>query len=85
MNDHILERFLDQELNDAIRILFKVAIDDSVDSKKKLAVCEFEFNCFDVVLDFENNVAILVDVLSDDEGSEQKIPLQPFFKACDLS
>ena len=50
-----------------------------------MSVRKFEFNCFDVVLDFEHGTATLSDVLSAEVGSEQTVSLTFFLDACGVS
>ncbi len=48
----LIERFVAQELDDSVRSILKDAFDGRMCSKSVL-LREFEFNCFDVSLDFE--------------------------------
>lgn len=85
MNNDLLSAFLEWELNDSARIVLASAVRESMQSEDRATIKSFEFNCFDVVLDFELRQATLEDVLSTGAGSVQRIPLPLFLKACGLS
>lgn len=85
MKNDLLSNFLKQELSDSVREVLAVAVRDAINPAAHVAIRSFEFNCFDVVLDFECGTATLGDVLSSGAGSEQVIPLPFFLEACGLS
>ncbi len=47
----LIERFVARELDDSVRSVLKNVFDERICSKSVL-LREFEFNCFDVSLDF---------------------------------
>ena len=79
----IIERFVAQELDDSVRSILKNAFDERVCSESILFRA-FEFNCFDVSLDFEKGIVTLQDVLSAGESSVLDIPIRDFISACGL-
>lgn len=80
----LIERFVAQELDDSVRSILKDAFDERICSKSVL-LREFEFNCFDVSLDFEKGIVTLQDVLSAGESSFIDIPIYDFISACGLN
>ncbi|MEE1892458.1 hypothetical protein V0R51_06060 [Pseudomonas otitidis] len=85
MKNDLLSAFLEQSLSDSVREVLAAAVRESINPEAQVAIRNFEFNCFDVALDFEFGTATLGDVLSSGAGSEQVIPLQFFLEACGLS
>jgi hypothetical protein len=85
MSNDLLNAFLEQELNDSVREVLAAAVTESIRPGAQVAIRSFEFNCFDVVLDFECGTATLGDVLSSGADSEQKMSLPFFLGACGLS
>jgi hypothetical protein len=80
----LIERFVAQELDDSVRSILNDAFDERICSKSVL-LREFEFNCFEVSLDFEKGIVTLQDVLSAGEGSFLDIPIRDFISACGLN
>lgn len=80
----IIERFVEQELDDTVRSILKAAFDERMCSEGVL-FREFEFNCFDVSMDFEKGIVTLQDVLSTGENSFLDIPIRDFIYACGLN
>lgn len=80
----IIERFVAQELDDSVRSILKNAFDERVCSESILFRA-FEFNCFDVSLDFEKGIVTLQDLLSAGESSVLDIPIRDFISACGLN
>ena len=80
----LIERFVAQELDDSVRSILKDAFDERMCSKSIL-IREFEFNCFDVSLNFEKDIVTLQDVLSTKESSFLDIPIRDFISACGLN
>lgn len=80
----LIERFVSQELDDSVRSILKDAFDERMCSENVL-LREFEFNCFDVSLDFEKGIATLQDVLSTGESSFFDMPIRDFISACGLN
>jgi hypothetical protein len=80
----LIERFVAQELNDSIRPILKDAFEERICSKSVL-LREFEFNCFDVSLDFEKGIVTLQDVLSIGESGFLDIPIRDFISASGLN
>lgn len=80
----LVERFIIQELDDNIRSVLKYALDERANSKCVL-LREFEFNCFDVIFNFEKNIVTLQDVLSSGEDSTFDMHVPDFISACGLS
>lgn len=80
----LIERFVAQELDDSVRSILKDAFDERMCSKSVL-LREFEFNCFDVSLDFEKGIVTLQDVLSAGVSSGLEIPIRDFISACGLN
>ena len=85
MKNDLLSAFLEQELSDSVREVLAAAVRESINPDAQIDIISFEFNCFDVALDFECGTATLGDVLSSGAGSEQVIPLPFFLEACGLS
>lgn len=85
MVNDLLTFFLKNELNDSVREIIAAAVKESENSHSDIAIRIFEFNCFDVKLDFRSATATLSDVLSTGAGSEQMVPLPLFLKVCGLS
>lgn len=79
-----MEQFVVQELDDSVRSILKDAFDERMRSENVL-LREFEFNCFDVSLDFEKGIVTLQDVLSAGESSSLDIPMRDFISACGLN
>ncbi|MBX8606636.1 hypothetical protein K5D65_05510 [Pseudomonas cichorii] len=82
--DALIERFIAQELDDSVRSILKDAFDELRCSGKAL-LREFEFNCFDVSLDFEKGIVTLQDVLSVGESSFLDMPIRDFISVCGLN
>ncbi len=80
----LLKRFVDDELNGYIRAILENAFAERRRSENVL-VRAFEFNCFDVTLDFENNVVTLEDVLFAGDGSAVDMPMCDFVVMCNLN
>lgn len=80
----LIERFIDQELDDSVRSILKGAFDERMRSANVL-LREFEFNCFDVSLDFEKGIVTLQDVLSSGESNFCDMPIRDFISACGLN
>ena len=80
----LIDRFVAQELDDSVRSILKDAFDERLCSESVLLM-EFEFNCFDVSLDFEKGIVTLQDVLSAGESSFLDIPIRDFVSACGLN
>jgi hypothetical protein len=80
----LIERFVDQELDDSVRSILKNAFDERMCSEGVL-FREFEFNCFSVSMDFEKGIVTLQDVLSAGENSFLDIPIRDFISACGLN
>lgn len=85
MNNDLLGAFLEQELNGSVREILSVAVKESMKPGARLAIRDFEFNCFDVVLDFESGTVTLADILSSGAGTEQTVSLPFFIEVCGLS
>ncbi|MNT97658.1 hypothetical protein D3C72_2400290 [compost metagenome] len=66
-----------------MRSVLNGALDERARSDDVL-LREFEFNCFDVVLDFERGVVRLQDALSSGVESCTELPLPDFIFACGL-
>ncbi|MFG0582764.1 hypothetical protein ACF8C1_05905 [Pseudomonas sp. zjy_9] len=80
----LMEQFIAQELNANVRSVLNGAFDERARSDNVL-IREFEFNCFDVVLDFERGVVKLQDALSSGVESSTELPMSDFISACGLS
>lgn len=80
----LMEQFIAQELNANVRSVLNGALEERARSDKVL-IREFEFNCFDVVLDFERGVVKLQDALSSGVESSTELPMSYFISACGLS
>jgi len=78
-----MEQFIAQELNASVRSVLNGALEERARSGDVL-LREFEFNCFDVVLDFERGVVRLQDALSSGVESSTELPLSDFIFACGL-
>lgn len=83
MNMNVIERFVQQELDDHVRGALQGAIDEKRGSEN-VYKREFEFNSFDVVLDFSRGVAIVQDVLIAGEDGDQEISMSAFVDVCKL-
>lgn len=79
----LIERFVVQELDDSVRAILKDAFDERMHSKGVL-LREFEFNCFEVYLDFEKGIVTLQDVLFSGKSSVLDMPICDFISACSL-
>ncbi|WP_369990759.1 hypothetical protein [Pseudomonas xanthosomatis] len=84
MKVDLLSDFLQQEMRGPVMEMLAAAVNESRRPGAQFVVRELEFNCFDVVLDFERRVAKIVNILSSGNGSEQEVPLQFFLDACGL-
>ncbi|UFH49283.1 hypothetical protein [Pseudomonas sp. KNUC1026] len=82
--DTLIDRFVAQELDDSVRSILKNAFDERICSKSVL-LREFEFNCFDVSLNFEKGIVRLQDVLSAGANSFLDMPVHDFISACGLN
>jgi hypothetical protein len=80
----LIERFVDQELDDSVRSILKDAFDERMRSEGVL-LREFEFNCFDVALDFEKGIVTLHDVLSAGGSSSLDLAMSDFISTCGLN
>lgn len=80
----LVEQFVAQELNADVRYVLNGALDERARSDNVL-VRGFEFNCFDVVLDFERGVVNLQDSLSSGDESATELPMSDFISACGLN
>ena len=83
MSNDLVRRFVEQELNACVRSTLDAALQERAESKNVL-MREFEFNCFDVTLDFENEVVTLQDVLSSGADSSVELPISDFVSICKL-
>jgi hypothetical protein len=79
----LIERFIAQELDASVCSILKTAFDERAKSKEVL-LRDFEFNLFEVSLNFEKGIVTLQDVLSDKLGSSVDIPIYEFASACGL-
>ncbi|WP_339521411.1 hypothetical protein [Pseudomonas sp. EL_65y_Pfl2_R96] len=84
MGRDLLKKFLQEELDASTREVLRLAIMEARKSGSVVAVREFEFNLFDVVIDFERQVVIVQDVLlpATDEGVS--ISLAEFVRLCGI-
>lgn len=80
----LMEQFIAQELNASVRSVLNGALGERAASDNVL-IREFEFNCFDVILDFERGVVRLQDALSSGIESSTELLLSDFISACGLS
>ncbi|PYB72720.1 hypothetical protein [Pseudomonas soli] len=80
----LMEQFIAQELNASVRSVLNGAIAERAGSDNVL-IREFEFNCFDVILDFERGVVRLQDALSSGVENYTELLLSDFISACGLS
>ncbi|MGW7775509.1 hypothetical protein ACTWM0_21505 [Pseudomonas machongensis] len=80
----LMKQFIAQELDANVRSVLNGAIAERASSDNVL-IREFEFNCFDVVLDFERGVVRLQDTLSSGDESYIELLLSDFISACGLS
>ncbi|MFV3316852.1 hypothetical protein [Pseudomonas sp. NY15374] len=80
----LLERFVAQELNGSVCSILNDAFNERFCSGNVL-FREFEFNCFDVYLDFEKGFVTLQDVLFVGESSFLDMPIREFISACGLN
>lgn len=81
--ESLREQFISHELNASVRSVLNGALDKRVGSDDVL-LREFEFNCFDVVLDFARGVVRLQGALSSGVESSTELPLPDFIFACGL-
>lgn len=80
----LIKRFVAQELDASVRSILKDAFDERMRSKS-VRLREFEFNYFDVSLDFEKGIVTLQDVRCAGESSFLDIPMRDFISVCDLN
>ncbi len=80
----LIERFVNQELDDSVRSILKSAFEERICSERVL-LREFEFNCFDISMDFEKGIVTLQDALSAGENSFLDMPIREFISACGLN
>ncbi|MEX5554671.1 hypothetical protein [Pseudomonas pergaminensis] len=83
MNMNVIERFVQQELDAHVRGVLQGAIDEKR-SSENVYKREFEFNSFDVVLDFSRARVIVQDVLIAGEDGDQEISMSDFIDVCNL-
>ena len=83
MNMNVIERFVQQELDAHVRGVLQGAIDENRGSEN-VYKREFEFNSFDVVLDFSRGLVIVQDVLIAGEDGEQEVSMSDFSDVCNL-
>lgn len=83
MNMNVIERFVQQELDAHVRGRLQSAIDEKR-SSENVYKREFEFNSFDVVLDFSRGMVIVQDVLIAGEDGEQEVSMSDFIDVCNL-
>jgi hypothetical protein len=74
----LLEQFVRDECNDHVRGLLNEAL---ASGKTQATVKRFEFNRFEVALDFEALTATVEDVLDASDDGVQEISLSDFFSA----
>lgn len=79
----LMEQFIAQELSGSVRSVLNAALGERAGSDNVL-IREFEFNCFDVVFDFERGLVRLQDALSSGVESSTELPLSDFVFACGL-
>lgn len=82
--NYILEQFIALELNAGVRSVLNRALDEWTRSNNIL-VREFEFNCFDITLDFERGMVKLQDTLSSGIESYIELPMAYFISVCGLN
>ena len=80
----LIERFIDQELDDSVRSILNEAFDERMRSKNVM-FRHFEFNCFDVSLNFEEGIVTLQDIFSSGGSNCLDIPIRDFISACGLN
>lgn len=83
MSMNVIERFVQQELDAHVRGGLQSAIDEKR-SSENVYKREFEFNSFDVVLDFSRGMVIVQDVLIAGEDGDQEISMSDFIDVCNL-
>lgn len=74
-NSALLSRFLREEASPYVRGLLRNSVADG-SADRRIAIREFNFNAFDITLDFQKGLVIVADVL--DPTSEVTIPLSEF-------
>lgn len=79
-----LEGFLQQELDASTREVLRLAIMEAGRSDSVMAIREFEFNVFDVVIDFERQVVVVQDVLLPGTEEGVSISLAEFVRLCGI-
>lgn len=84
MKRDLLEGFLQQELDASTREVLRLAIMDAGRLDSVMAVREFEFNLFDVVMDFERKVVVIQDVLLPETDEGVSISLAEFVRLCGI-
>jgi len=78
----LLARFLQEEVTTGVR----AKICDLVATRpKELTRHEFNFNVFDLLLDFEDGVAVIHDILAgpEDTAGTERVPIGSFLSSLD--
>jgi hypothetical protein len=77
MNKEILSEFLAFECDDYVKSLIRDAVQKS-NLDKNLKVKKFEFDRFNITMDFENQVVLVEDVLDASEAGTGQFDLDEF-------
>ncbi len=73
----LMKQFLDQEATPYVRKLLRdsISVRSSSEMRKR-----FEFNCFEILLDFESNTVLIEDVMDVGPSGTLRVDMAEFAK-----
>jgi hypothetical protein len=84
MMSELFQRFLSEELNESTRELLRRGILSAQDPGSVMCIREFNFNLFDVLIDFERRVVVVQDVLLPETDPGLVMSLDEFRNLCGI-
>ncbi|VVN03714.1 hypothetical protein PS619_03458 [Pseudomonas fluorescens] len=83
MNE-LFQRFLSEELNEGARELLRTGVLSAQEPGAVTFIREFNFNLFDVLIDFETRVVVVQDVLLPETDPGSVMSLDEFRSLCGI-
>ena len=77
--EFLFERFMRSELSPFVHKLIFDAVREH-EARPELELETFELNCFDITLDFVNNLALIQDVTDASPSGKLQLPLDEFLR-----
>ena len=75
----VFDQFLEEEVSPSVRKLIEDAMARH-SSRPEEVECQFEFDIFDVSINFQSEVVTIASVLDASSAGEQQLPLHEFLR-----